>query len=294
MRPHCLPVTIRTVTTCNLRHSSPANYRPSLERIPMRPVLLCILLLCGWATPASAQHLKQITNSIGMKLVLILPGTFKMGSASEEADRMENETPHLVSLSNWFYLGIYEVTQEQYEKVMEKNPSHFKANRLPVESINWDDADSFCNKLSEMPEEKAASRLYRLPTEAEWEYACRAGSGAAYAFGDRREDIVTFARYGGEKGTTYKVGTTEANKWGLYDMHGNVFEWCQDIYGELSANEASDPQGPIRGTGRVYRGGSFNTHPGYSRSARRGGHRPFGSVNCIGFRVAMTPPPKKT
>jgi formylglycine-generating enzyme required for sulfatase activity len=260
----------------------------------MRSVLLSILLVSGLLSPAYSQQLKEINNSIGMKMVLILPGTFKMGSAKEEVDRMNNETQHLVSLSNWFYLGIYEVTQEQYERVMGANPSHFKGEMLPVESITWDEAVSFCNKLSEMCDEKAAARSYRLPTEAEWEYACRAGSGTAYAFGDRQEDIFAFARYGGEKGTTYQVGKTAANKWGVFDMHGNVFEWCQDRYGDLSANEVTDPQGPLVGTDRVFRGGSWNTNPGYSRSARRGGQRPLGSDNCIGFRVATTPPSKQS
>ncbi len=259
----------------------------------MRSVLLCFLLLSGLMSPTYGQQLKEITNSIGMKLVLILPGTFKMGSAKEEVDRMSNETQHLVSLSHWYYLGICEVTQEEYEKVMRKNPSHFKGSSLPVESIIWDEAVFFCDKLSEMPEEKAAARVYRLPTEAEWEYACRARSATAYSFGDRQEDIVTFARYGNEKvGKTYQVGKTEANQWGLYDMHGNVFEWCQDRYGELSESEATDPLGPNTGSDRVYRGGSWNTNPGYSRSARRGGQRPLGSANCIGFRVAITPPTK--
>ncbi len=155
----------------------------------MRPLLLCIVLVCGSAIPAGAQQLKEITNSIGMKLVLIHAGSFTMGSPKSEIGRQEDETPHEVTISNSYYLGAFEVTQGQYEKVIGENPSQFKDLKNPVENVNWDKAISYCKRLSEMPEEKAANRVYRLPTEAEWEYACRATSSTAYSFGDREGEL---------------------------------------------------------------------------------------------------------
>ncbi len=149
----------------------------------MRPVLLCILLVCGLTTPASAQQQKSITNSIGMKLVLIHAGSFTMGSPESEPGRQTNESLHKVTISKSYYLGAYEVTQGEYAKVMGKTPSFFKGNQLPVELVNWDDAVSFCKQLSELPDEKGAGRVYRLPAEAEWEYACRAGGKTAFSLG---------------------------------------------------------------------------------------------------------------
>ena len=135
----------------------------------MRALILSIVLLIG--SPALGQQLKAITNSIGMKLVLIHPGSFTMGSPMNEVGRRDNEMQHEVTISKSYYLGLYEVTQGQYENVMGSNPSRFKGSKNPVEMVSWDDAVSFCKKLSELPEEKAAGREYRLPTEAEWEYA---------------------------------------------------------------------------------------------------------------------------
>ena len=159
----------------------------------MRIVLLCTLLLAGVSSPAFGQQLKEITNSIGMKLVLIHAGSFTMGSPEGEVGRTEDETAHEVTISKSYYLGIYEVTQGEYEKVMGNNPSKYKGAKNPVEMVSWDDAVSFCKKLSDKAEEKAASREYRLPTEAEWEYACRAGSKSAYCFGDKTISLQEYA-----------------------------------------------------------------------------------------------------
>ena len=165
----------------------------------------------------------ELTNSIGMKLVRIPKGTFTMGNY------------HEVKISKDYYLGVTEVTQGQYEKVMGINPSHFqkqvirKRNREsdssmhPVESVLWKDAVEFCKKLSELPEEKKAGRVYRLPTEAEWEYACRAGSMTAYSFGEDSKSLGDYAWFVDNSGKqTHPVGEKKANAWGLYDMHGNI------------------------------------------------------------------------
>ena len=148
----------------------------------MRSLVLFIVLLIG--SPALGQQLKEITNSIGMKLVLIHAGSFAMGSIIEESGRKDRELLHEVTISKSYYLGVYEVTQWQYEKVIGTKPIPVKTNLFPIQNVSWDDAVAFCKKLSELPDEKVAGRVYRLPTEAEWEYACRATSGAAYSFGD--------------------------------------------------------------------------------------------------------------
>lgn len=226
----------------------------------MRTALLYILLLIGWPSPVLAQHLKAISNSIGMKLVLIHAGSFTMGAPVGELGREDNETAHEVTISKSYFLGVFEVTQDEYEKVMGSNPSEFKGAKNPVEKLRWDDAVAFCKTLSERMEEKAAERLYRLPTEAEWEYACRASSGAAYCFGDTT--VGEYAWFGEHpKSQTHPVGENKANRWGLFDMHGNVGEWCQDWYEPYPSGAATDPKGPIRGSDRVYRGGYWHSEP---------------------------------
>jgi formylglycine-generating enzyme required for sulfatase activity len=220
---------------------------------------------------AIAQADKEITNSIGMKLVLIPKGTFMMGSPeseegpSQHVAAVRNEVQHQVTLSKNVYLGVTEVTQAQYQKVMGKNPSHFRGDRVqgdssdhPVENVSRTDAAEFCRKLSELPEEQQAGRVYRLPTEAEWEYACRAGSKTAYSFGDERDSLGDYAWFlQNSDGKTHRVGERKPNAWGLYDMHGNIWEWCSDRYGEYSKGAVSDPTGPRWGVSGVLRGGSW-------------------------------------
>jgi len=175
-----------------------------------------------------AQAPKEITNSIGMKLVLIPKGTFMMGSPESEEGRQKDETQHEVTISKDYYLGVYEVTQAQYEKVMGKNPSYFQGPKvgnenadLPVENVSWDAAVEFCKKLSDLPEEKKAGRVYRLPTEAEWEYACRACSKTAYAFDDEAgllPEYGWFKRNSSDR--THTVGLLEPNAWGYTTCTG--------------------------------------------------------------------------
>jgi formylglycine-generating enzyme required for sulfatase activity len=258
----------------------------------MRAVVLIFLFLIG--TPAFGQQPKAITNSSGMKLVLILPGTFTMGSPEEENRRKRWETQHQVSISNWYYLGRYEVTQGQYEEVMGNNPSKFKGAKNPVETVSWEDAVSFCTKLSEVPEEKAAGRVYRLPTEAEWEYACRAGSTTAFGSGDSAESLEEFAWFGeNPEDKHHPVGEKKPNRWGLYDMHGNVFEWCHDLFASYPTGAATDPQGHSGGSLRTYRGGSWFGVADGCRSASRNWYEASFRSSYIGFRVALTLPPKQ-
>jgi formylglycine-generating enzyme required for sulfatase activity/tRNA A-37 threonylcarbamoyl transferase component Bud32 len=235
--------------------------------------------------PEIGESLSPWTNSIGMQLKLLPTGTFTMGD-SEFGDA----TPHQVTLTRPFYLGVYQVTQEQYQRVMCSNPSHFKGPQNPVEMVSWDDAVAFCKKLSAFPEEQAARRVYRLPTEAEWEYACRAGSNTEYSFSDNDFFLREYAWYDQNSGKqTHPVGGKEPNAWGLYDMHGNVWEWCADWYADdYSTGAVSDPTGPQKGSGRVYRGGSWDYGAACCRSAFRNGYNPSYRRYNYGFRVALS------
>ena len=260
-------------------------------------VVLVLFQLLALLHPAKAQAPKEITNSIGMKLLLIPKGTFMMGSPeSEEGHQRNNETQHEVTISKDYYLGVYEVTQAQYEKVMGKNPSLFQGAivgnenaDLPVDNVSWDDVVEFCKKLSDLPEEKKAGRMYRLPTEAEWEYACRAGSKTAYSFDDEEgllPEYGWFSRNSSRR--THTVGLLEPNAWGLHDMHGNVWEWCSDWYEEYPKGAVSDPTGPKEGSDRVIRGGSWDYEAAHCRSANRNGRDPSFRFDYYGFRVALS------
>ena len=243
------------------------------------------------------RDLPKITNSIGMKLVLIPKGTFTMGSPIEEKGRFGHEEQHEVTISQDYYLGVTEVTQAQYEKMMGKNPSYFQGAKvgnantaLPVENVSWDDAVEFCKKLSDLPEEKKAGRVYRLPTEAEWEYACRSGSKSAYSFGESSKSLGDYAWFDeNSNGQTHPVGQKKPNAWGLYDMLGCVWEWCSDWYDEYPKGAVSDPTGPIKGSVRVRRGGSWRYVAACCRSANRGRYAPSYGVDDLGFRVALSP-----
>ena len=185
-----------------------------------------------------------------------------MGSPLGEAKRRYSETPHTVTLSRGFYLGKHEVTQSQWEKVMGSNPSRYKGGNRPVESVSWTEVTAFCDKLTEL--ERKAGRLlagmsYQLPTEAQWEYACRADTKTAFSFG--AELTSEQANISGGSGETVDLGKYPGNSWGFHDMHGNVFEWCADWYGAYptgAVGDPVDPVGPADGSGRVIRGGSWD------------------------------------
>jgi formylglycine-generating enzyme required for sulfatase activity len=232
----------------------------------------------------SAERLsEEITNTIGMKLHLIRPGTFRMGSESPQA-RQDEQPAHQVTITKPFYIGVYEVTQAEYEAVMGTNPSNFKGARRPVETVSWNDAGEFCRKLS-----AKEGTTYRLPTEAEWEYACRAGSTTEYCFGDDESRLSEYAWYSANSGSqTHDVGQRKPNAWGLYDMHGNVWEWCEDWYAAYTAGSQVDPVGPSSSRVRVIRGGSWNLNASYCRSAYRGLYTPGDRGYNIGFRFVRT------
>ena len=250
-------------------------------------------------TPTNAPPRNPITlASLGLELVPIEPGTFLMGSPTNEADRETNEGPQTqVRITKGFWMGKHEVTQGQYEAVMGTNPSRFKGDRnLPVEYVSWRDATNFCARLTE--QERQAGRLltghvFRLPTEAEWEYACRAGTKNRFSFGDdpRLSELAKYAWYSkNSTNMTHGVGLKLPNAWGLRDMHGNVGEWCLDWYsGSLPGGSVSDPKGPPSSSNRVFRSGLWNYAASDCRSAYRGYDGPGNRGSGIGFRLLLAP-----
>ncbi len=244
-------------------------------------------------------------NSIGMAFISIPPGAFLMGSPEDERGRWFVETPaHRVHIAKLFVLGATEVSQRQYETVMGTNPSFFNGGEhgvdldRPVERVLWDDAVEFCRRLSDLE-----GQPYRLPTEAEWEYACRAGTTTRFSFGDALEcdDLCEpcpaaepFLWWCGNDSPngTKPVGAKVANPWCLRDMHGSVWEWCSDWTGRYSAEEAFDPTGPATGEERVLRGGYFGLGLKMARSAMRGDLSPDDRFEFLGFRVAISGDPR--
>ncbi len=248
---------------------------------------------------------ETITNSIGMRLTLIPAGEFLMGSPDSDKDAEDDEKPrHRVRITRPFYLGKYEVTQAEYEAMMRDNPSYFEGKpKNPVENVSWVNALRFCNQLSEREGLKPYYEIsgetaqvpawngagYRLPTEAEWEYACRAGTATRYSFGDDEASLGEFCWFDGNSDLrTHEVGQKRANGFGLHDMHGNVWEWCGDWYADGYYKEppVDDPRGPSRASIRVIRGGSWYRDPRLVRSADRLGFRPDYRSSNLGFRVA--------
>jgi len=239
-------------------------------------------------------------------LVLIPNGEFLTGSPESDSDAEDHEKPqHQTTLSRPFYLSIYEVTQEEYGTVMGVDPSHFKGeSHRPVDSVSWYDAIGFCNNLSEkeniIPYYKIDGQDvsigggdgYRLPTEAEWEYACRAGTMARWTCGENESDLERFAWYArNSNGLSYPVGEKEPNAWGLYDMHANVAEWCWDRFsGDYYRDSPDeDPTGPSSGSSRALRGGCWNAQPPGVRCSYRDARPPSMRGNLVvGFRVART------
>jgi formylglycine-generating enzyme required for sulfatase activity len=260
--------------------------------------------LTATASEAEASLPRRITNSINLTMMFIPAGTFRMGSPLSEPERGSDEGPqHEVTLTRPFYMGIYPVTQRQYQTVLGVNPSYFQGAKgggpdFPIESISWHEAVEFCRKLSEFPEEKAAGRVYRLPTEAEWEYACRAGVPMPFSSGltlsGREANFNSNYPYGpatrgGYLERTTRVGSYPPNPFGLFDMHGNTWEWCADYYDRAYYRNSPryDPQGPAEGTLRVVRGGSCYNIGRFCRSAYRFGIAPGNRDIDVGMRVVM-------
>ena len=243
---------------------------------------------------ATTNRPTRTVPGLGLELVKIEPGTFMMGSPGHNSDE---GPPTRVTISKGFSMSKYEVTQGQYEAVMGANPSRFKGNlNLPVENVSWVDATNFCAKLTE--QERQAGRLpdgyvYRLPTEAEWEYACRAGTTTRFSYGDDPEyvELGEYAWYDENSSSrTHPVGQKKPNPWGLYDMHGNVWEWCLDWYsGSYPGGSVTDPKGPSSGSFRVIRGGSWYVSARFCRSAIRDWFVPSLRHSRLGFRVVLAP-----
>lgn len=248
---------------------------------------------CGEATREA-----KWSNTLGMQFVRVPAGKFVMGSPEKEQFRNQDETPHLVKLSRAFLIQETEVTQAQWKAVMGSNPSFFVdcGDNCPVERVSWNDVTRFLEALN-----KRGEGRYRLPTEAEWEYACRAGSKGAYNWGDEPDCTKGmfnnnprrgFARClrevlakGLKAGSPAPVRSYPPNQLGLYDMHGNVWEWCQDWYGPYPRGEVSDPQGPAQGTFKIRRGGSWFKYVTFGRSANRNWAHPASRYSTTGFRL---------
>lgn len=282
-------------------------------------VIFCTLSaavgLSSRITPrAAAQPDNIVVNSIGMKFAPVPRGAFRMGSPESEPFRNDDEALHAVTISKPYLMGVAEVTQKQYARVMGKNPSYFTmqipgrikskskdSNLHPVESVTWHEAVEFCKKLGELADEKESNYTYRLPTEAEWEFACRAGKTSPLFPG---EDVSSYdanfngvAPFGkGRDGPflkfTWPVGGYKANTFGLLDMHGNVAEWVSDWYGAdyYKHSPKVDPTGPSEGTERVVRGGSWASTARACRSAARFKLPPDESAYSVGFRVVLMSP----
>jgi sulfatase modifying factor 1 len=302
----------------------------------MRPqpyqIGVAILIGLGSIRLAQAEEPKQgdeIKNSLGMRLVYIPPGKFTMGSPESEKGRESQETQHEVELTKGFYLGMHEVTVGQFRQFVRdakyqtdgqrdgkggwgvnkagsiemngkytwKSPGFKQTDDHPVVLVSWTDAQAFCRWLSEKEKKQ-----YRLPSEAEWEYACRAGTKTAYAYGNDPQDLTLFGNFGDRPSAkprdgyhrTAPVGQFKRNKFGLYDMHGNVWEWCEDRYvpNSYTAEKQSNPAGPTSGTARVQRGGGWSSSAHRCRSAARiGRHLSSYRGGYLGFRIALSSSP---
>jgi len=261
--------------------------------------------------PGKGEPGEGYTSSFGMKFVRVPAGTFWMGSPESEQWRDSDEARHQVTITKPYYLQTTEVTQGQWAKVMGTNPRGFGngGDELPVEMVSWLDAVGFCNALSEKEGLRPAYRVigesvtwdreadgYRLPTEAEWEYACRAGTQTAFYTGEitykkcRADPALDRAGWfcWNSPWNTHPVGRKEANAWGLHDMHGNVWEWCWDRYDAYPSGVATDPVGPSSGSYRVYRGGSWSYHARSCRSANRSRNSPGIRGSNLGFRLCRS------
>ncbi len=254
------------------------------ERFIALFLITAVIVFTSGSTPTN------VTGPLlGMKFVLVPSGSFLMGSPENEQHRFEREGPqHQVNLQP-FYMMTTEVTQAQWKKVMGSNPSHFKGNKLPIEMVSWNDVQEFIGKLNQIDPGKG----YRLPSEAEWEYACRAGSKTAYYSGPEKADLNKIGWYDENSGVgkTHPVGKKEPNAWGLYDLHGNVMEWCEDWYHDDYRGAPTDGSAWMSSpsdTCRVYRGGSWFAFAYNCRSAYRNRGEPGAKDKDLGFRLVKS------
>lgn len=254
-------------------------------------IVIMFILVFSYSNVSASQTQsisKEFTNSIGMEFVLIPAGSFLMGGNVNHEKPDGDELPqHRVTISKPFYMGKYEVTQEQWTAIMGNNPSEAISPTQPVEQVSWDEVQEFIEQLNA----REGGKKYRLPTEAEWEYAARAGSTTKYFFGNDETQLgqyAWYARNSAEK--VHPVGLLKPNPWGLYDIYGNVWEWVQDWYDEnyYARSPDTDPQGPSTGIGRVIRGGSAGFDARICRSANRGRDAPNNGFIDLGFRLIRT------
>jgi uncharacterized protein (TIGR02996 family) len=272
--------------TDELTRPEPAADRPALES------RLRALLAAG-VRPIGPRW----TNSLGMEFAWVPAGTYFMGSPPGEPDRQENETRHRVTLTRGFYMGVHPVTRGQWREVAGSAPGRFTGDDRPVEGVSWTDCREFCQALTRKDGLKVGlPSPYRLPTEAEWEYACRGATATAFSFGDqltpaRANFHANYARRpeqpGSQRQETTPVGLFPANAWGLTDMHGNVFEWCADAYAVYSDRDATDPCVEDGGEVRILRGGSWHSLAGRCRSACRAWGPPGYRGSDVGCRVCF-------
>jgi formylglycine-generating enzyme required for sulfatase activity len=228
---------------------------------------------------------KETMNGLNIEMVAVQGGTFTMGGTAEQGDDYyeSEKPPHRVTVSD-YYIGKYEVTQVQWMAVMGSNPSFFEGDNLPVEEVSWDDVQQFITKLNTM-----TGKLYRLPTEAEWEYAARGGNRSkGYKYGGSNT-VGNVAWYAENSGcTTHPVGKKSPNELGIYDMSGNVMEWCNDWYGAYDSNSQTDPKGPVSGSYRVIRGGSWSSYARLTRVSYRSNSTSVDRNSNLGFRLAFS------
>jgi uncharacterized protein (TIGR02996 family) len=235
----------------------------------------------------TAGHPVRTIHEIGMKLVLLPPGSFLMGSEKPAGQGLPSHGPkHLVTLTKGFYIAIVPVTQAQWRPVLDRLPGgcSFKGDDMPAHGVSWQDCQRFCEKLS-----NKIGRSVRLPSEAEWEYACRAGTTTMYCFGNEAKYLSGYAWFGNNVSGPQPVGQKKGNLWGLFDMHGNITEWCRDWFsdGYDSTEPRIDPAGPQKGTMRLLRGGAWYSQADLCRSPHRARNAPGESYHGYGFRVVM-------
>ncbi len=230
------------------------------------------------------QNKSNVESDINIEMVYVEGGTFTMGCTSEQGGDCYNDekSTHQVTISS-FYIGKYEVTQAQWKEIMGSNPGSFKGDNLPVENVSWNDVQEFIRKLN-----AKTGKTYRLPTEAEWEFAARGGNQSRhyqYSGSNTLGDVAWYYDNSGSK--THAVGSKRPNELGIYDMSGNVWEWCSDWYGDYSSGSQTNPKGPNSGSSRMYRGGSWYGSAEFCRVANRGYYDPDFRYCSIGFRLVL-------
>ena len=278
-----LPIRLRTVQSF-----TPSNYQEGIQRFlgnPPNPQTKYQDVSQPQPQPEpQKEKIPFSVNGVEFKMVFVEGGTFTMGATSEQGDdAYEYEYPtHRVTLSD-YYIGETEVTQTLWKAVMGSNPSYFKGDNLPVERVSYKDVKEFITKLNQK-----TGKTFRLPTEAEWEYAARGGKkskGYKYAGSNNIDDVAWY--YENSNNKTHPVKTKRPNELGIYDMSGNVWEWCSDNYGAYSSSSQTNPTGPSSGSDRVYRGGSWSGDAGRCRVSNRDDYRPSSRYNNLGFRLAL-------